>query len=49
MHISEAVEEGMPEARFANPLLFATSKNSKLHYMESGAGDRNAQPPPTRL
>lgn len=35
-HISEAVEEGMPEARFANPLLFATSKNSKLHYMESG-------------
>ena len=34
--IEEAVVEGMPEARFANPLLFITGKNSKLHYMESG-------------
>jgi hypothetical protein len=35
--INEAVAMGAPEARFANPLLFISDKNSKLQYMRSGA------------
>lgn len=37
MQIDKAVVKGMPGARFANLLLFTTSKNSRLHYIESGS------------
>jgi hypothetical protein len=34
--IEEAVAEGMPSERFAQPLLFMANKNTKLQYMRSG-------------